>query len=79
MIHDLLDYAQIKAGKFRKNISTFNIRDVIEEVVSIQRSKAQAKGIDLPIEFVNIAVSHEAYQRNHLIDGKISPMIKSDK
>ena len=75
----MLDYAQIKAGKFRKNITTFNIRDVIEQVVSIQRSKARAKGIDMPIEYKNIAASHEDYQRNHLIDGKKSPMIKSDK
>ena len=29
IIQDLLDYSQIKAGKFRKNISTFNIRDAV--------------------------------------------------
>ena len=32
MIQDLLDYAQIKAGKFRKNISCFNIRDTVEKI-----------------------------------------------
>ena len=30
IIQDLLDYSQIKAGKFRKNISTFNIRDAVQ-------------------------------------------------
>lgn len=30
IVQDLLDYAQIKAGKFRKNISTFNIKESIE-------------------------------------------------
>jgi signal transduction histidine kinase len=29
MIQDLLDYSQIKAGKFRKNISRFNIRTTV--------------------------------------------------
>jgi len=33
----LLDFAQIKAGKFRKNISEFNIRDAIEQVMSVSR------------------------------------------
>ena len=35
LVQDLLDFAQIKAGKFRKNIKEFNIRDAIEEVMSI--------------------------------------------
>ena len=35
MIQDLLDYAQINAGKFRKNINEFDIRELIEKTVSI--------------------------------------------
>ena len=35
LIQDLLDYAQIKAGKFRTNFEEFNIRETIEEVVEI--------------------------------------------
>ena len=79
MIQDLLDYAQIKAGKFRKNFSIFNIREAIEQVVSIQRSKAHAKGLEMPVIYENIAESHVAYQKNFAIDGKQSPMIKSDQ
>lgn len=37
-----------------------------------------AKGLEMPIVYENIAESHEAFQRNFLIDGKLSPMIKSD-
>ena len=33
----------------------------------------------MPIEFLNIAQSHEAYERNFLIDGKHSPLIKTDQ
>ena len=37
LVQDLLDYAQIKAGKFRKNIEEFSIREAIENVMCIQR------------------------------------------
>ena len=45
LIQDLLDYAQINAGKFRKNIEKFNIMDAIEEVMCIQRQNAKDKKI----------------------------------
>ena len=35
LVQDLLDYSQIKAGKFRKNLKPFNIKDAIEEVMCI--------------------------------------------
>jgi len=35
MVMDLLDYALIKAGKFRKDIRLFNIRDAIANVILI--------------------------------------------
>ena len=30
LVQDLLDFAQIRSGNFRKNISTFNIREITE-------------------------------------------------
>ena len=53
MIQDLLDYAQIKAGKFRKNIEKFNIRTAIEDVMSVQRQKALELGIAFFATFKN--------------------------
>ena len=35
LIQDLLDYAQIKSGKFRQNIEEFNIREAVEKVMCI--------------------------------------------
>ena len=35
LVQDLLDFAQLKSGKFRKNISKFNIRDTVEKVITI--------------------------------------------
>ena len=43
LVQDLLDYAQIKAGKFRKNIVSFDIRKMVEEVMCIQRNEANQK------------------------------------
>ena len=79
MIQDFLDYAQIKSGNFRKNITTFNIRESIEKVTSIQKLKADSRGLSISIEFENIAHSNDDYQRNFLVDGKYSPMIRTDE
>jgi len=35
LVQDLLDYAQIKAGKFRLNVQSFDIITAIESVMSI--------------------------------------------
>ena len=39
-VQDLLDYGQINANKFRKNISKFNIIEFIENVIDMQKTKA---------------------------------------
>jgi len=54
MVQDLLDMAQIKSDKFRKNISTFDIKNSIRAILSIQRLKAKEKNVQLPIEFVGM-------------------------
>ena len=35
LVDDLLDFAQINAGKFRKVCTEFDLREAIEEIVSI--------------------------------------------
>jgi signal transduction histidine kinase len=57
MIQDLLDYAQIKAGKFRKIISRFNIRETINRVMDMQRAKAEEQGLTFTSKFINVAQS----------------------
>jgi len=34
-VEDILGYAQLKAGKFRKIIKRFNIKRAIDEIISI--------------------------------------------
>jgi signal transduction histidine kinase len=46
LVNDFIDLAQIKNNKFRKNIQQFDIRDAIEEVMSVQRLAANEKDID---------------------------------
>ena len=40
MVQDLLDMAQIKSEKFRKNIANFNIMDAVNHVINIQLDSA---------------------------------------
>ena len=59
IIQDLLDFAQIKGDKFRKNNLVFNIKDAVEKVMSIQRQKAINKDLEFEAEFINFSDDHE--------------------
>mmetsp|Transcript_17579 Transcript_17579/g.27172 ORF Transcript_17579/g.27172 Transcript_17579/m.27172 type:complete len:96 (-) Transcript_17579:1061-1348(-) len=74
MVQDLLDFAQIKAKKFRKNITEFNIREAIEDIVAIQSKKAEDSNLRLFTNFTNIAETPlEA------TDQFLSPIINTDQ
>ena len=53
LVNDILDFGQIKAGKFRKNITYFNSREAISEIIMILKFKAEQYGIKLGMKFVN--------------------------
>ena len=61
LIQDLLDFAQMKAGKFRKILEEFNVKDAIEEMMSIEIDKAKNKGVNLVVEYVNIGNIYNPY------------------
>ena len=46
-VDDLLDFAQLNAGKFRKVIKKFDLKEAVEEVVEIQADKAKMAKIKL--------------------------------
>ena len=48
---DLLDFSQLKNGKFRKNESMFDVKQCIEDVVLIQQFKAQKLKIEVSCDF----------------------------
>ena len=78
LIQDLLDYAQLRTGNFRKNLKQFNIREAIEEVMSIQREQARTKGIDLTVNYTNICEAVNVDQSIHFNQEIFSPEMKSD-
>jgi signal transduction histidine kinase len=43
----MLDFAQLKSGKFRKNNETFSIEAVINEIVKIFSFKAEQMAISI--------------------------------
>ena len=49
----MLDFAQMRSGKFRKDIFNFDVRKAIEEMVSIQMLKAEFCGITLSFKMIN--------------------------
>ena len=73
LVQDLLDYAQIKSGKFRQNIENFNIREAVEKVMCIQRLDAIEKGIEFIATFNNIAINEAQHNSS-----SYSPTISTD-
>ena len=54
LIQDLLDYSQIKSGKFRMNMAYFNIKNSIEDISKILEQKAISKNIEIELDFENL-------------------------
>lgn len=53
LVNDILDFSQLKSGKFRKDNSNFNIKEAVEEIVQIQKEKAEFCGINLFYDLEN--------------------------
>lgn len=51
-VEDILGFAQLKAGKFVKNIKKFNIKRAVEDIVSIQQYQAESKEITIETEYI---------------------------
>jgi signal transduction histidine kinase len=69
MVQDLLDFAQIKAGKFRKNCKRFNIRKAIENVMLVQKKKAIEQNLQFYATFENVLDPAEEFIDQEIITG----------
>ena len=49
-VQDMLDSAQLKAGKFQKNEKEFNVSKMVQKVIDMQNLEAKQKGITLNYE-----------------------------
>jgi signal transduction histidine kinase len=50
LVNDILDLSQINSGKFRIDSSVFNICEAINEIISIQKQKAELSDVTLNYE-----------------------------
>jgi len=50
-INDMLDYSQLKQGKFRKNVTIFNLREAVQEIYAVHQYKADRLGIKIKVKF----------------------------
>lgn len=53
LVNDILDYAQISIGKFRKLYNRFNIKDCVEEIILVLSFKAQQLGVTVRFNCFN--------------------------
>ena len=51
IVNDMLDYAQLSAGQFRKLYSKFNVRNSINEIIDVMAFKAKELGITLHTKY----------------------------
>lgn len=49
-LHDLLDWTQLKRGKFSKNITQFNLQELFSDIIEMMRFKAELKDIYCKLE-----------------------------
>ncbi len=47
IVNDILDFSKIEAGKFKIEVISFNIHELIEEVLDLFAERAHKKGLDL--------------------------------
>ena len=45
LVNDILDFAQMKDGKFRKKIDIFNVQESVQEIINIQKYKTEQLGL----------------------------------
>ena len=53
LVGDILDFAQLQNGKFRKDEHSYNIRKTIKEVISILEYLSKKKGVLIETFFNN--------------------------
>ena len=66
LINDMLDYAQLSAGKFRKVYSSLNLFNSVKDILAIMKFKADEFGINIEVDMSKI---NERYPQIYSGDG----------
>ena len=57
----MLDYAQIKAGKFRKNITSFDVKKTINNVLIVFSKRCSDQGIYIKADLTRLGNEKSGY------------------
>ena len=74
----MLDFAQMRSGKFRKDVCNFDIKEAINEIVNVQKLKADFCAIDLSFVMKNFPFKNSGIRKNPLKDSDFDYIICSD-
>jgi signal transduction histidine kinase len=77
----MLDFAQMRSGKFRKNFCNFDVKEAINEIVNVQKLKAEFNAINLSFLMKNFPMKSKhssGIQKNNPKDSDFDYVICSD-
>ena len=66
-VNDILDFAQINHGKFRKVCRRVDVKAVIEEVIGILKTKAEQGQINVSLELTGFPRKKYSDEPNYII------------
>ncbi len=66
LINNILDFSKIEAGKMELENIPFNLPTLIENIVETLAVKAQDKGLEISLNFVDMPVTHSLGDPNRL-------------
>lgn len=79
LVNDILDYAQISSGKFRKLFSRFNIRECVLEIVLVLQFKAKKLGVIINTNFVNFCDPSIPMIQNYVTDSQLMVVLDQQR
>jgi signal transduction histidine kinase/DNA-binding response OmpR family regulator/HPt (histidine-containing phosphotransfer) domain-containing protein len=80
VINDILDFSKIESGQMALEAVDFNLADVVEEAVSMFAQPAEAKGLELAVQFTPpdapVALRGDPFRLRQVVANLISNAIK---
>lgn len=65
VVSDMLALAQLNSDKFRKNSEVFDIKEAVEEIISILHDKVNLKKIKLAVKYVGFSEGYKVCTDEH--------------
>lgn len=65
LINEVLDQAKIEFGKLELEAVLFDVRAILDDVLSLFSEKSQAKGLEVIYQSSTVAILHMKFQSLH--------------